>query len=505
MVGNFVLPRASSMLLSILLILVLSWLLFSIISKSYREPLNLWDEALYANNALEMGKNGQYMVYTAGDTIDHYNTKPPLVLWMQAASGATLGFSELSIRLPTYLALVGLLALLCFYLHRFTGSVLPGLLASLLCLTNMGLIRHHVFLTGDLDGMLVFWTAWITLHWIYCLQKEALETADYVVLTSLFLAGYLTKSTAALLIVPSLFCLGCFYWQRFRDLTASWRFACSIIAFGTLCAAYYLLREHFDPGYWAIVWESEFTRLTVDIQPWLHYPFFHYFQRFYDPLFQEYILLLAVLIVPFFLIRRCTNKKLVAALLSGAAAYILFISFPPVKLDWYDAPVFPLVCAAMALIIWELIGVGLSTKRWWSLMGAMALTIVVAITARNSFLHVKGELAGEHHFRDGHQALLDALKIIHDRYPRIHSFSMLLPPTPKRFSHGLDELSFYRTLYQSYEGKSVKVSDLATSFNAGDTLICNRETLDQLAKEYNTLRLDSTAGGAIWALLAPKP
>ena len=502
MIDKLLFGTMGRILLRLSLILILSSLLFFIISKSLRGPIHLWDEALYANNALDMVKNHQYLVYTVGDTIDHQNTKPPLVLWMEAAAGASLGFSELSVRLPTYLALVGLLVLLCVYLRRFTGSILPGLLASLFCLTTMGLIRHHVFLTGDLDGVLVFWTTWITLHWIYCLRKEAVESVDYVVLTTLFCAGYFTKSTAVLLIVPSLFCIGCFYWRRFWTLVASRRTGYSILVFSALCTAYYLVREHYDPGYWAIVWWSEFSRLNEDVQPWLHFKSSFYFERFYDPLFQEYLLLLAALMIPFLIVRRCAAKGLVLALLSGALVYLLFISFPPVKLEWYDAPIYPLLCSAMALIIWELVIVGLSTPSAWRLTAVSALVIVVGITVKNSFLRVAKELADEPHSSYAYQTIPDALKIFHDRYPQVRSFKVLTLPTPKRYAHQLDELTFYRTIYEYYEGKTVKVSDLPSSFSIGDTIICNREVLDQIEKEYRTVRLDSTAGGAMWVFLA---
>ena len=502
MVKKLLFGRTVRVTLGLGLIVILSGLLFFIVSKSLRGPIHLWDEALYANNALDMVKNSQYGVYTVADTIDHHNTKPPLVLWMQAAAGASLGFNELSVRLPTYLALIGVLVLLCVYLHRFTGSVLPGLLASLFGLTTVGLIRHHVFLTGDLDGVLVFWTTWITLHWLYCLRKETVQSIDYAVLTALFCAGYLTKSTAVLLLVPSLFCIGCFYWRRFWNLVVSRRTVFSILAFAALCTVYYGVKEHYDPGHWAIVWRSEFIRLHEDIQPWLHVPFSFYFERFYNPLFQEYILLLAVLLVPFLLIRRVAFKRMVLALISGAAVYLIFISFPPVKLDWYDAPVYPLLCAAMAFIIWELVTVGLSTLSPWRVTAVSALGIVVAITVKNSFLQVAKELAEEPHSGNTYQTIPDGLKIIHDRHPRVHSFGVLIPLKPKRFAHHLDELTFYKTIYEYYEGKTVQVSAFATSFHTGDTLICNRELLDQLEKEYRTVRLDSTAGGAVWVYLA---
>jgi len=500
LIDKLLFGRLSSIFLRLSLILILGSLFFFIVSKSLCGPLHLWDEALYANNALDMVKHRQYLVYTVADTIDHHNTKPPLALWMQAAAGASLGFSELSVRLPTYLALAGMLLLLCVYLYRFTGSMVPGLLASLFCLTTMGLIRHHVFLTGDLDSVLVFWTTWIFLHWIYCLRKESVGPGDYAVLTSLFFAGYFTKSTAVLLIIPSLFCIGCFYWRRFRTLVASRRTVWSILAFAVLCTAYYLVREYYDPGYWDIVWWSEFTRLSEDVQPWLHFKTSFYFERFYDPLFQEYILLLAALVIPYFLARRCAHKRLVLALLSGAAIYLLFISYPPVKLEWYDAPIYPLLCAAMGLIIWELVRAGLSTLSAWRLSAVAALLLVVAITVKNSFLRVRAELADEPHSGYEHQRIPDALKIFHDCYPRAHSFSVLIPPT--QYAHHLDELTFYKTVYEYYEGKTVNVSDRPTSFVAGDTIICNREGLDQLDKEFSTVRLDSTAGGAMWVFLA---
>lgn len=488
-----------------ILIGVLIGLLWFIISRSVQGPVHLWDEALYANNALDMVKHGQYLVYTVADTIDHHNTKPPLVLWMQAAAGTSLGFSELSVRLPTYLALVGVLVLLVVFLYRFTDSIFPGLLASLFCLTTEGLIRHHVFLTGDLDGVLVFWTTWITLHWIDCLRKTSVRPRDYAVLTALFYAGFLTKSTAVLLILPTLLVIGCFYWQRFKALILSYYTVGSILAFSALCSTYYLIREQYDPGYWAIVWWSEFTRLGVDVQPWLHFKWSYYFERFYDPLFQEYILLLAALLIPFLGFRKGPFKKWVLTLIAGAAAYLLFISVPPVKMEWYDAPVYPLLCAVLALVIGSLTRVALQTTSALRLVAVSVLWIVTGITIKNSFIHVAGELADEPHSGYTHQTIPDAVKIFHDRYPEIKAFNVLIPPTPARFAHHLDEITFYKNVYEHYENKTVTVSDSTVAFKVGDTIISNRELADQLATQYRLSRLDSTAGGALWVVLKTAP
>ncbi len=71
MIDNFLFGTRNRILLKLGLIVVLAGLVFFIVSKSQRAPIHLWDESLYANNALDMAKNRQFLVYTVADTIDH--------------------------------------------------------------------------------------------------------------------------------------------------------------------------------------------------------------------------------------------------------------------------------------------------------------------------------------------------------------------------------------------------------------------------------------------------
>ncbi len=114
---------------------------------------------------------------------------------------------------------------------------------------------------------------------------------------------------------------------------------------------------------------------------------------------------------------------------------------------------------------------------------------------------MSGELAEEPHSSYTHQTIPDALKIFHDRYPNVNDFKVLIPPTPARFAHHLDELTFYKNVYEHYENKRITVSDSTVAFKAGDSVITNGELADQLATHYRISRLDSTAGGALWVVL----
>lgn len=71
MLEKLLFNKISRILFQVSLVLILCGLFAYIISKSVRAPLHLWDEALYANNALDMVKNRQYLVYTVADTVDY--------------------------------------------------------------------------------------------------------------------------------------------------------------------------------------------------------------------------------------------------------------------------------------------------------------------------------------------------------------------------------------------------------------------------------------------------
>lgn len=65
----------------IILLLVISYI--PIFFNLEKAPIRMWDEAIYANNALEMAVNHDFLVLHNNGVPNLYNTKPPLVIWLQ--------------------------------------------------------------------------------------------------------------------------------------------------------------------------------------------------------------------------------------------------------------------------------------------------------------------------------------------------------------------------------------------------------------------------------------
>src|SRR5689334_17852103 len=81
-------------------------------------PIYWWDEARIGLNSLEMVKHPGLIVRYNGAP-ELWNTKPPLVVWLNALSMSVFGINEWAIRLPAALAAVGTV----FAVYHFTQKV----------------------------------------------------------------------------------------------------------------------------------------------------------------------------------------------------------------------------------------------------------------------------------------------------------------------------------------------------------------------------------------------
>jgi 4-amino-4-deoxy-L-arabinose transferase-like glycosyltransferase len=67
-------------------VVVLAVGLFAFFYRLGELPLAPWDEARLANNALEMARNGHWLVPTFDGQVDTYNTKPPFLIWLMSGA-----------------------------------------------------------------------------------------------------------------------------------------------------------------------------------------------------------------------------------------------------------------------------------------------------------------------------------------------------------------------------------------------------------------------------------
>lgn len=115
-------------------------------------PVNQWDEARNAVNTVEMLQNHQYLVrYYAGEP-ETWETKPPLLIWLQVLSTKVFGINELALRFPVMMATFLTVALLVFFFHKNHQNRYLGYIASLILVTTDGYIDRHIARTGDHDA-----------------------------------------------------------------------------------------------------------------------------------------------------------------------------------------------------------------------------------------------------------------------------------------------------------------------------------------------------------------
>jgi 4-amino-4-deoxy-L-arabinose transferase-like glycosyltransferase len=306
-------------------------------------PLQCWDEARLAVNAAEMLRTHRFMVTFYQGQPDLWNTKPPLLIWLQALSLHLLGYSVWAFRLPTALAALGLTALVASFAKRWLGGPLAGFLSGLALLSSYGFVRYHVARTGDYEALLlVFTTAQVLAAFAWLQTRQA----RYLLLLGAAVGlAVLTKSVAGLFLVPGIVLE---ITRRGRLLSlfrqpATW--AAVALAVGPP-AFWYGFREYIQSGYWQSVWQNELggrmaSALEQNVGPW-----YFYLARFIGPTFLDRLPCLWVVVACWALAQRPAHRPahrfLTLAAWSGAL-FLVLISAARTKLLWYDAPVYPLI------------------------------------------------------------------------------------------------------------------------------------------------------------------
>lgn len=313
--------------------------------------LRIYDEARRAVNAFEMWQSGNWLVTTFQFKPEMWGTKPPLLIWCQSALMQILGPTVLAVRLPSALAGLATAILLFLFAFRKLGGWPAGILASLSLLTaNAFLKSSHSARTGDFDAMLVFFcTVYLLAFFTYLENKRA----RYLYVTGLgILLAVLTKSIAGLLFAPGLL-LYLLIKSELLPLLRNRHFYLSAAICLLGIAAFYLGREHYNPGYLQAVWENELGgRYTETLEAHKH-PFSYYFRRLPERF--PYFLLFSLLGMWWGVssVRQAQTLAQRIALYSTllVLSFLLVISNSSTKLAWYDLPVFPFL-SLLAAVGW---------------------------------------------------------------------------------------------------------------------------------------------------------
>lgn len=350
-------------------------------------PLHIWDEARVACNSQEMLARGSWLISYFDGAPDLYNTKPPLLHWVQMVFMAVFGVNDLAVRLPSALAATATGFVLIAYARRFApGGLVQGLLAALVLATSHGFVVYHAARSADYDALLTLFTTIYAFSFYAWLQEG--KRADAIVFFSALAAALLTKASAALLLCPAL-ALYALITGKFPFLIRKPVFYMGTLAAVAPLALFYYAREQAAPGYWQAVlandWGGRFNQVNDGHDgPWDFYLMVLTigwrtgYVWFYPALFA-----LGAWCIGTY---RTWKSSLSFYLLICITLYMVVISLSATKLSWYTVPLYPFLAFAVSYGLYTLLSAlelhAVEHGRHVStlILGAMLLSYPVAVT-----------------------------------------------------------------------------------------------------------------------------
>ncbi len=392
-------PKTLSSKYALLAVLLLA-IYFPLFMHMDYMPFRQWDESIMASNALDMSKSHHYIVATIFGEPDMGNTKPPLLLWLMQPFIKLLGFNEISIRLPSALAALGLCLYLFFVLGRYARSYLFSFFAVLALVTFPGYIRNHVVRTGEYDSLLVLFTTAFSLELFLATEagdkkQQSKHLLWFFVLLTL---AVLTKGIACMMLAPGLLLYVLFRKKLlpFLKNSSSYIGLAIFLVFGV---GFYFLRESLNPGYLHAVWMNELGGRYATANEGHTGSFGFYFTELWQFTLGNWKYLLpAILLVALFFTDNRLHRLSVFALVTGFA-FLLVVSSAATKLSHYAAPLFPflaILSGAFLLVLYESLkgGAGrLSPNTGWWMAAFITLTPVSIFYFNNAdhFYFPKGD------------------------------------------------------------------------------------------------------------------
>ena len=304
-------------------------------------PVVQWDESRLAVNAAEMYRSGNFLVSTYENQPDLYNTKPPLMIWLQVVSAYVFGMNELALRFPS--ALAGFITILfCgMMVYRKTENVYYGGLAALLLASSDGFIQLHGSITGDYDALLSLFALLSIYHHQKFLLHRSRKSLLYV---CLFLSlAILCKSAAGFILIPLMIAATGLRPLRRKLLKTTLVCVLACLPF----AAYCLIREAAAPGYLTAILKNDFWGRASAPLEGHHSEWYYYIVNLFSFRFNYMIWLLPPALITGFVWGSRTFRYYSLVF----CVYLVLLSAAQTRIHWYDMPLLPLAAILIALFL----------------------------------------------------------------------------------------------------------------------------------------------------------
>jgi 4-amino-4-deoxy-L-arabinose transferase-like glycosyltransferase len=327
-------------------------------------PIALWDESRLAVNALEMRQRGFSLVTTYGFAPDLWNTKPPLLIWLQAGAIDLFGAREWAIRLPSLLAAVATAGLTLRFAWRLSASLFVMAIAGLALVVSGGFYGYHAAMTGDYDALLALFVTGYLLLLFELLHRRRPSAVPVIACGLLVAAACLTKGVAGL--VPgagvAVYVLARWRWRRLFE--TPWYGLAALLAVA-IVGGFYAAREATAAGYLGAVMTNELGGRYLHGLGGHTWPAYYYPQMLaelfaFGPAFALPLLATAL---PW---RRTPSAAFLTYANVITVVFLLVLTLGRTKIYWYLVPIYPVLSIAFAVAVERiLVLTGRWGPRWW--------------------------------------------------------------------------------------------------------------------------------------------
>ena len=472
----------------------------------------MWDEATYANNAIDMYRSNDPIVVRMEGHPDLYNTKPPLVLWMQTLSMHLFGLNEFAIRFPSAFFSALILLLLLWFCVAVLHSNLAGIFAMLTLAGSNGFVSSHGSRSGDLDAIMVFWMTLYALVFIKFLIEKKDFLTHFLVISAGITGAFLSKGVAGFFFIPFLILLAIVD-GSFLLLFRKWELYLLAIIVFTICFGYYFVREKAAPGYWDKVLSSEWSRYGKSNMSWQVQPLDFYLRNFFSGRFTPFVYLLPFSAAVWLVRTTSTIKKVALYCWILSLGYLLLISFPADKLGWYDEPVYPqfaLIIAITLVTYMEMLS-RLFREKYKKAVTLITLTLFLLVLLFIPYKNFLANVVADEQVRAPWDTSQTDVFRIHGAYmkhlkeqmPQLKNYTVLKAlPYDTEYD---DQAKFYERTYHVLDSSSIQIKHFNSQISTGDTvLVCDKNESDSLQGSFKCTLLNSWNGCELFYLAERK-
>lgn len=363
---------------TLLACLVLALAGFNLTFRLGQEFLTEWDESLYATTASEALDAGHWIGTTFDGSLDYYNTKPPLNVWLIALAFKTFGKGLAVLRIMSAVSAWLTVAVLVFWARRSLG---PGtaLLAGLILATSFGFIHIHAGRSANTDALFTL----LVLLTVVALWAEATRPWARAWLGPLLAATFLLRGMAVLM--PLMIVAGVWGISRPQRARSWWPTIAALALFVFPIASWMVARFRIDR--WEFIdrlFFYDFVARTADViegHPGGPLYYLNILQKHHFDWIFAAVVALVLAPVPWAALRPLVaswwHSRLGVLLAVWTAVTLAEPTLMRTKLPWYLNSFYPVFAVGVAwLVVRALSQTTIRSQAWRQI--AMASAFVVA-------------------------------------------------------------------------------------------------------------------------------